>query len=291
MIPADIKLPNPIATDELVIARRGSCIWRVTLADGRVLALKYATENPETQGIQAQADVLAAREEAVLRHIDHSGYLYAAGKTDTGTWLAVAWSDAPNLLDRWKPVRTSDDPAVRAPVQDATRRAAAALATLHASGWRHCDLQAAHILIPDDGPARLIDFALAQGPVELTPEVTHRGALAHLTAPEIASEILETPTTHHIVVTPEAEIYTFGAVLFATWTKQWPTDYGTTNPASLDLEEIHTKICDPAARRQVPRGWPAMTELVESMLDHEPDNRPTADQIRAALTDDHERQA
>lgn len=279
MIPDEIKLPDHITSAELVADRRGSRIWRATLADSRVVAVKYATDD----GPQRDARLLAAREAAVLRQLGADDYLHASGETEAGTWLAVTWLDAPTLLDRWKPARDSDGPDTRRPALVATWLAADTLAGLHAHGWRHADLQAAHIYVPDMGQAQLIDLALAQGPEQTTPEITYRGGLAHLTAPEVASEILATPAEHHVAVTPAAEVYMFGAVLFAVWTKQWPCDYGTGDTRRLTVPQIHATICNPNSRRPLPNGWPQMRDLLSAMLSHDAEDRPTMAEVRSSL--------
>lgn len=281
MIPDEIELPDQVIAAELVADRRGSRIWRATLADSRVIAVKHTTAD----GPQPDGRLLAAREVAVLAGLGHDGHLYACGETGTGTWLAVTWCDAPTLLDRWKSIRSDDGPAARSAALVATWLAADALAVLHGSGWRHADLQAAHIFVPDTDRARLIDLALAQGPVEITPAITYRGGLAHLTAPEIAREILQTPADHHVTLTTAAEVYMFGAGLFAAWSKQWPRDYGAAEPRQLTVTQIHATICDPRSQRPMPTGWPPMADLIAATLAHEPTDRPTMAQVRGTLAD------
>lgn len=285
MIPAEIQLPGKVEHAELIADRRGSRIWRVELGDSRLIALKYATHNTEDQGIQGSAHLLAGREAAVLRRIDKQGYLYASGDTSDGTWVALSWLEAPSLAKRWQSFRNDATTSGRISAAITALPASDALTKLHASGWRHCDLQPAHILIPDTGSAHLIDFALAQGPADapVTPHVPYRGALAHLTAPEIARQILETPDTEHVELSFEAEVYMFGAVLFAAWTKQWPRHYPN-DPRQLSLHQIYQHICAPDSLRRTPEGWPDMAQLIESMLEGNPQNRPTMAEVGENLT-------
>jgi serine/threonine protein kinase len=285
VIPSEIELPGVIASAELVAARRGSRIWKVILADGPTLALKYATNNAESQGIQASASQLAAREVSVLRHIGEPSYLYASGDTPAGSWLAVEWKDAPTLPKRWQMFREDQqDRAARTSAVVSAWMAAATLHDLHSRGWRHADLQGDHILVPDDGHACLIDFALAQGPanVDIKPHISYRGALAHLSAPEVAAEVLATPEDVGITLACEAEVYTFGAVLFVAWARQWPRDYSR-EPRGLTLQEIYTVIGDPASQRPMPSGWPRMAGLIAAMLEAVPAKRPTIHEVHADL--------
>jgi serine/threonine protein kinase len=285
MIPAEIQLPGKVEIAELIADRRGSRIWRVELDGSRQIALKYATDNAEDQGVQRSARLLAGREAAVLRHIDKEGYLYASGETAAGTWVALSWLDAPSLAKRWQAFREDSTTTGMISAAVATWLASDALRNLHASGWRHCDLQPAHILIPDNGSARLIDFALAQGPADasVTPHVPYRGALAHLTAPETARQILDTPDAEHVEISFEAEVYMFGAVLFTAWTKQWPRTYPT-DPRKLSSHQIYQHICAPSSLRQPPEGWPHMADLIEAMLEGNPENRPTMTEVHENLT-------
>lgn len=273
MLPEEITLPAAVASAEMISRRRGSNIWRVVLDDGCIVALKYATDNHEDHGVRENARLLAAREAAVLAVLDPN-VLYASGETEAGTWLAVTWSDAPALAHHWRRAR-SGEPLARADALAATRLAADAIANLHERGWRHGDLQADHILAATAGFVRLLDLALAQGPVDLAPHIPYRGALAHLTAPEIAAEILATPPEHHVELTPKAEVYTFGGLLFAAWTGQWPHDYRSTDTARLTVAQIHAAICQPATLRPIPEGWPSLAAALAAMLDARPANRPT----------------
>jgi serine/threonine protein kinase len=286
VIPEEIRLPDGVAIADLFADRRGSRVWKVTLHGGRTIALKYAEDNQDDQGIQTNARHLAAREAAVLGLLNHESRPYAAGVTERGTWLAVDWIEAPTLGQHWHGLRESIRTA-QSSALFATYKAAKAIANLHAHCWRHADLQASHILVPEHGGAHLIDFALAQGPdqVVIEPAVTYRGALAHLTAPEVAAEILATSARHHIELTSQAEVYTFGAVVFTAWTQEWPYGYGATDPRQLTVPQIHARVCDPDGRRPMPHGWPQMAHLVSAMMDHEPTKRPTAAEVRSSLRD------
>ncbi|MFJ9684023.1 hypothetical protein ACIRP2_39450 [Streptomyces sp. NPDC101194] len=66
------------------------------------------------------------------------------------------------------------------------------LALMHAAGWSHADVQPTNTLVTHDGHAAVIDYALACGPGDGR-RVPYRGALTHTTAPEVATQILDTP--------------------------------------------------------------------------------------------------
>ncbi|MBB5871726.1 hypothetical protein F4553_005105 [Allocatelliglobosispora scoriae] len=279
-LPADISLPGTVVQAEPVTEATGSQVWRVTLDDGRVLAVKFADESADSFGITRR---LARREASVLRlKGEQDRYLVASGETLDGSWLATVWQHGPTLWQRWMPVLGGGKTEQAGSIQ-ATRRTASLLNDLHAQGWRHCDLQGSHIFIPDDETTSLIDWAHAQGPEEVQPEVPFRGGYAHLNAPEIASELLVTANTHHVEMTPAAEVYVLGAVLYSGWTRQWPRDYRGANPADLRAPDIYEAIADPATLQPMPGGWPSMAALLAAMLDHHPANRPTMDEVLGAL--------
>jgi hypothetical protein len=85
-----------------------------------------------------------------------------------------------------------------------------------------------------------------------------------------------------VTLTPAADVYMFGAVLFTAWTGAWPHDYGT-DPAELTVAHIHAVIADARSLRPMPEGWPALTQLLAAMLAPEPGGRPTMADIVALL--------
>lgn len=186
---------------ELVADRRGSRVYRLRFVTGDV-ALKIASRNTDDQGVR-EAEHLARREAAVLTHLQEftPGYLIDSGDLDNGgSWLALRWLDDITPHRLFAPARHGDDsPARRNSVRHAAIDIADQLAELHALGWLHADLQPAHILL---GPAtvHLIDFALAQGPYPLQPDVTYRGGMVHFTAPETAARILATRDDQSIAI-------------------------------------------------------------------------------------------
>jgi serine/threonine protein kinase len=276
MIPDEIDLPGDIRGAEPVADRRGIRTWKVTLAGGRVLAVKYGT---------GEARRLAQREATVLRTLSGHGYrhasgFYASGHTDAGTWIACTWCEAPTIYQAWRGVRVTNGPDDQVAALNATRSALASLAALHTIGWCHADLQPDHILVPASGPARLLDFALAQGPTPTEPAITYRGGMAHLAAPEIAAQILDTSPEHHVALTPAAEVYMLGAVLRTVWSGRWPYDYGSDQPS---VREIYQRVRQDRQPRPTPEGWPRMAAIIRSAMDRQPTRRPTMAEILTIL--------
>ena len=94
---------------------------------------------------------------------------------------------------------------------------------------------------------------------------------------------MDSAEADNVEVTFEAEVYTFGAVLFAVWSKQWPVNYQA-DPRQLKLDQILNFIGNRTARNTLPDNWPNMARLIESMLEHEASNRPTMAEVQDNLT-------
>ncbi|MBV1853069.1 protein kinase domain-containing protein [Catellatospora tritici] len=272
MLPPEIELPERAQAATLVASAR-SRVWRVRLHDGRQWAVKYAV---------GQTRHLPAREAGVLAQVGHPGYLCAHGDTEHGAWIALQWLDAPTLYRRWQGVRGGDSPAERRTAAVATWSAAVALADLHDLGWRHAGLHPEHVLVPARGTARLLDYAHAQHP-DLAPATPWRGGPPQLTAPETARELLDTGADHHVELAAPAEVYAFGALLYAAWTGRRPYPGGT-NGRGDDARDTWTSIATGTAHRPVPDTWPAMATLLTAALAANPADRPTFRQLAAALT-------
>lgn len=259
---------------ELVTNRRGSRVYRLRFPSADV-ALKLASHNDGEQGVR-DAEHLARREAVVLIHLNGfiPGYLIDSGDLDSGgSWLALRWLTGITPHRLFAPARRGDDsPARREGILHTAVAVADRMAQLHVLGWRHADLQPAHILL---GPTavNLIDFALAQGPHQFQPDVTYRGGMAHFTAPETAAHILATPDDQSVVIDERAEVYAFAAVLHFAWTGLPPTAY-THDQAPLrgKLKDVaHGHQHDLAAIRPWP--WPAFENALRHALRPEPEDR------------------
>jgi serine/threonine protein kinase len=251
------------------------------------VALKLASHNADEQGVR-DAEHLARREAAVLTHLHDfiPGHLIDSGSLDGGGCrLALRWLDGITPHRLFTPARHGDDsPARREGIRHTTIAVADRMAQLHTLGWRHGDLQPAHILL---GPntVDLIDFALAQGPYPLPSDVTYRGGMVHFTAPETAAHILATPDDQPIAVDEPAEVYALAAVLHLAWTGLPPTTY-THDQAPLrdKLKDVaHGRQHDLAAIRPWP--WPAFENALRHALRPEPEARiPSMTRFRDVLS-------
>ncbi|MFC8373375.1 protein kinase family protein [Streptomyces sp. NPDC057239] len=150
-----------------------------------------------------------------------------------------------------------------------------ALAELHAKGWAHGDVQPAHFIV---GPERthLIDLALARGGhVPEGYDFPFRGCLVHYEAPEIARSVLATGKAEP---TQEADIYGLGASLLISATGWRAVEYPDDAPRPVQREAVAN-----GKRRPVKAPGP-LGELIDALLSHAPEDRPTIREVGKALS-------
>jgi hypothetical protein len=146
------------------------------------------------------------------------------------------------------------------------------LAAAHACGLVHRDVKPANILLDTrTGRARLTDFGLARGGDD--PGLTQIGFVAgtpDYIAPEQAAGRR---------VDPRADIYSLGATLLAALAGSAPA-----SPSTLPSSDRPSKRPQARLRGLASRTPAALSRLIESMLAHDPDDRPrTAEEVAKAL--------
>ena len=127
-----------------------------------------------------------------------------------------------------------------------TRQIAQALTAVHASGWVHQDIKPDNIIVAPRGHVTLIDFGFAARAGESSPSA-FRGTPAY-TAPES----LTSPTSAQ----PASDIFSLGKILWNSMTY---------------LADTPDRLLAPVA------------ELIETMLDDDPKQRPTAESVSKQL--------
>lgn len=249
------------ADPKLLHDRRGTTVYKV-----------------DDTALKITSGLMAGREGEILRLLGTEFYR-DHGWDSERSWLLLRWIEGTTLWTALEPAHRGDDrPASRHRMLAWTAEAARGLAELHAAGWRHGDLQPDHVLFEGD-VTHLIDLACAQGPADV-PFYVHRGGLAHTTAPEIAKAILD--SDGHVVITPQADVWSLGASLWWSWTRIMPISY--TDP---DAKRV-ALLADIAAVRRAPaaaRPWPfpEFEEAVMACMAVDPDARPTAKELAAGL--------
>ncbi|NEY34514.1 protein kinase [Streptomyces sp. PRKS01-65] len=256
----------------LVLDRRGSMVWEVESHRGHyAVKVGYPIQATADWPAQPWTALAPAREGAVLYRLGFHDFAY--GEWDGGTWNFQPWREGPDLYRRWEPCR---DPESRIePDPSVALGCVEALAELHAKGWAHGDLQPAHLIV---GPDRthLIDLALARGGrVPEGYDFPFRGCLVHYEAPEIARSVLATGEAEP---TQEADIYALGASLLISATGWRAVDYPDDAPRPVQRKAVAD------GKRRPARVRGELGDLIEAMLSHAPEDRPTIYEVGKALS-------
>ncbi|MFE7072901.1 bifunctional serine/threonine-protein kinase/ABC transporter substrate-binding protein [Streptomyces sp. NPDC057620] len=183
-------------------------------------------------------------------------------------WLATAFVPGPSLAEAV---------ALHGPLPDRTVRAlgarlAEALTEVHAAGLVHRDVKPGNVLLALDGP-RLIDFGIARstGATALTASDVVIGSPGYL-SPEQARV-----RAGGDGVGPPSDVFSLGCVLAYAATGRRP--FGTGTVAAVIFRTVHEEPDLDA----VP--W-TLVPLLTACLAKDPRARPTAQEVRDALTDE-----
>ncbi|MFD3838446.1 protein kinase [Streptomyces sp. NPDC058642] len=259
-------------TQRLVLDRRGSTVWEVESHRGHyAVKVGYPIEATADWDAQPWTALAPAREGAVLLRLGLADLAY--GEWEGGTWNFQPWHEGPDLYQLWEPCRRPA-PSI-APHTSVALGCVEALAELHSKGWAHGDVQPAHFII---GPERthLIDLALAQGGhVPEGYDFPFRGCLVHYEAPEIARSVLDTGEAEP---TQEADIYALGASLLISATGWRAMEYPDDAPRSVQRGAVAE------GRRRSVKAAGELGKLIDAMLSHAPEDRPTVYEVGKALS-------
>ncbi|WP_086769803.1 protein kinase [Streptomyces bobili] len=255
----------------LVIDRRGSTVWEVDSHRGRyAVKLGYPIEATADWPAQPWTALAPAREGAVLHRLGHHDIAY--GEWERGSWNFQPWHEGPDLYALWEPCRRPNSSI--APGTGVALGCVQVLAELHAKGWAHGDVQPAHFIV---GPERthLIDLALARGGhVPEGYDFPFRGCLVHYEAPEIARSVLDTGKAEP---TQAADIYALGATLLISATGWRAVEYPDDAPRPVQREAVAN------GRRRPVKAAGELGRLIDAMLSHAPEDRPTIYEVSKGL--------
>ncbi|MFI9274015.1 serine/threonine-protein kinase [Kitasatospora sp. NPDC052896] len=140
------------------------------------------------------------------------------------------------------------------------------LGAVHAVGLLHRDLKPQNVILGDYGPV-IIDFGLAAFADTTQESLSHSGMIVgtvRCMPPEQASG--------HPRVTTAADVYALGTVLLYAAAGHYPYD-GTR------WEAIVAQVANPAQAPDLSGVPEPLLPLITSMLAHEPEDRPTLEQV------------
>ncbi|WP_267246451.1 protein kinase domain-containing protein [Streptomyces sp. PR69] len=264
----DALMPTSV---RLVTNRRGSMVWEVESGRGHyAVKLGYPIEATADWPAQPWTALAPAREGAVLHRLGFDDCAY--GEWERGTWNFQPWHEGPDLYKMWELCRRRDSPI--APNVGVALECVSALAELHAKGWVHGDVQPAHFIIGLER-THLIDLALARGGhIPKGYDFPFRGCLVHYEAPEIARSVL---ATGEAKPTQKADIYALGASLLISATGWRAVEYPDDAPRPVQREAVA------AGKRRPVKAPGELGDLIEVMLSHAPEDRPTIYEVGKAL--------
>lgn len=189
--------------------------------------------------------------------------IVASGLEAPRPWLATEYIEGPSMSD----VVGADGPLEPSRAQEIAAGLAEALGTIHAAEVVHRDVKPANILLAADG-AYLIDFGIAREAAAST--ITRTGTVVG-TPPYMAPEQIRGRRP----VGPPADVFALGGVLVFALTGRHP--FGEGDNTTLAYRIAHEEPDLDGVEDEVIRA------LILSCLAKDPDDRPTAAELRVRL--------
>ncbi|MFV1980634.1 MAG: protein kinase [Rhodothermia bacterium] len=236
---------------------------RDTMLD-RVVALKFLPKFSLVNESDHERFVVEARAAASLNHANICT-VYEYDEVDGKALIAMECIEGPTLQEKLE-----NGPLPVEEALDLTRQIAMGLAAAHAKGIVHRDIKPGNILLADGTTAKIADFGLAKlADTNLTQTGMTVGTVAYM-APEQAQGAQ---------VGEGSDVWALGVVLYEMLTARspFPGDYPTAKLYSiahsepLSMDDVESEFGQ------------ALRELLDTMLEKEPDARPSAAEIAERL--------
>jgi tetratricopeptide (TPR) repeat protein len=268
-------LNTPTVGDRFILEREVSSGGMGTVfrardreGDGLVALKVLRGKNPaDIERFTQEAAVLAKlRHPGIVRYVDHG--ITAEGER----YLAMEWLEGEDLWMRLtrKPLTLGESVALM-------RRAAHALAFLHARGMVHRDIKPSNLFLvgKDVEQVKLVDFGIALlGPD--APRLTTTGVLVG-TPGYVAPEQVQARASHD----PRADVFSLGCVFFECLAGRpaFEGEHPMTVLAKIILDEL------PRLQNVRPSVPDALDALVARMMAKAPEERPADGAVIAAELD------
>ena len=226
----------------------------------KVLAPPYSDDAAFTQRFLGEARAAASLSHPSLVHV------YDSGSDGAAHFIVM------ELLDRHRTLRDALAERGALPVGEAVRigrELLEGLRVVHDRGLVHCDVKAANVML-GPGPAKLIDFGIAQPPHDGVTSATSIGTLQAMSPEQLSGEAL----------TPASDLFSLGVVLYEAITGRAP--YQGATPAEVSAAHERGEVLPPSAHVA---GVPAQLDAVLlQALRREPERRfHTATAMERAL--------
>lgn len=215
----------------------------------KVLAPPYSDDPAFTERFLGEARAAASLSHPSLVHVYDSG-------SDAAAHYIVM-----ELLDRHRTLRDVLGDRGRLPAGEVIRighELLAGLRVVHEHGLVHCDVKAANVML-GPGPAKLIDFGIAQPPHQGQEGETSIGTLQSMSPEQL----------HGDPLTPASDLFSLGVVLYQALTGRMPYPGGTAEEVSA--AHVAGAVAPPSSI--VPDLPPRLDAVVLQSLRRDPDGR------------------
>ncbi len=226
----------------------------------KVLAPPYSDDAAFTERFLGEARAAASLSHPSLVHV------YDSGSDGAAHFIVM------ELLDRHRTLRDVLGERGAVPVAEAVRigrELLEGLRVVHERGLVHCDVKAANVML-GPGPAKLIDFGIAQPPHDGLKTEMSIGTLQAMSPEQLSGQAL----------TPASDLFSLGVVLYEAITGRVP--YGGSTPSEVSAAHQRGEVLPPSAHVA---GVPAQLDAVLlQALRREPERRfHTATAMERAL--------
>ena len=215
----------------------------------KVLAPPYSEDPDFTERFLGEARAAASLSHPSLVHV------YDSGSDDAAHFIVM------ELLDRHRTLRNVLEDRGTLPVGEVIRigrELLAGLRVVHEHGLVHCDVKAANVML-GPGPAKLIDFGIAQPPHQGLEGETSIGTLQSMSPEQLRGDAL----------TPASDLFSLGVVLYQALTGRMP--YPGTTPEAVSAAHAAESVALPSSI--VPDLPPRLDAVVLQSLRQDPAGR------------------
>jgi serine/threonine protein kinase len=230
----------------------------------RDVAVKLLAENLSDDSTFRERFVREARLAARLSHPNVVS-VYDAGEDGGRPYIVMELVEGETLADLLARGRVPPDQARALALQ-----AAEGLAHAHEAGLVHRDIKPQNLILRDDGTLKIADFGIARAAeaTALTQAGTVLGTAAYLSPEQALGE----------AVTPAADVYSLGAVLYELLTGQPPFEFESLG----DLAEQQGRMEITPVRELAPEVRRELEDVVMHCLARNPGYRPPTGAALAA---------
>jgi eukaryotic-like serine/threonine-protein kinase len=191
----------------------------------KVLAPPYSDDPAFTERFLGEARAAASLSHPSLVHV------YDSGSDGAAHFIVM------ELLDRHRTLRSVLEERGRLPPAEVVRigrELLAGLRVVHERELVHCDVKAANVML-GPGPAKLIDFGIAQPPHDGIEGETSIGTLGSMSPEQLRGEAL----------TPASDLFSLGVVLYQALTGRMP--YPGTTPEEVSAAHEAGTVTPPSS--------------------------------------------